>query len=135
MLVQRRRLPWREVTGALSSIMDIKMTAMAQEKDTGQSMETTSIKAEEEEVDLCKMVVEEALICPSASEGAITPREAIWVPKEVEIGAGRACHEEVPQVSLHFHQASDSAESGLVARSKPSALTLLLSSRRSSTDG
>lgn len=122
MLVQRHRLPWREVTEVLrrhsSSIMGIKMTAMAvteqEEEDTGQSMETTNIKmaamarailAEREEVDLRKMVVEEALICPRANEGLIILQEAVWVLQE--IGAGQTCHEEVdhraiPQVSLVY---------------------------------
>lgn len=109
MLVQRHRLRWREVMEGLrrhsSSIMGIKMTAMAvmehQEEDTGQSMETTNIKmaamarevlARREEVDLRKMVAEEALICLRANEGPIILREAVWVLQE--IGADRTCHEE-----------------------------------------
>lgn len=125
MLVQRHRPPRREVTEGLrrhsSSIMGITMTAMAvteeEEEDTGQSMETPNIKmaamarvllAEQEEVDLRKMVVEEVLICPKANEGPTILREAVWV---LQIGAGRVCHEEadhqaIPQVSLIFQKFS-----------------------------
>lgn len=138
MLVQRHRLRWREVMEGLrrhsSSIMGIKMTAMAvmehQEEDTGQSMETTNIKmaamarevlARREEVDLRKMVAEEALICLRANEGPIILREAVWVLQE--IGADRTCHEEedhraIPQVSLIFQRLinnmANSVECGLV---------------------
>lgn len=78
-----------------------------QEEDTGQSMETTNIKmaamarailAEREEVDLRKMVGEEALICPRANEGPTILREAVWVLQE--IGAGRICHEEVDHQAI-----------------------------------